>query len=386
MPAEPAPETVPGTDRSPGNGLAGGILTIDHSALAANWRRLDERTGRAECSAVVKGDAYGTGLAEAVSTLSAAGCKTFFVALPAEGIAARAVAPDATIYVLNGLFPGTADAYAAAKLRPVLGSLGEVEEWTACCSAGGKALPAALHVDTGMNRLGFRLAEAAELAARKDLVAAFTPSLLISHLSSADTPESDANIHQLNRFLHARALFPTVPASLANSSGIFLGANYHFDLARPGVALYGGNPVPAKPNPMHTVVTLQARVCQTRSVPADEPVGYGGAQTTSRPSRVAVVSVGYADGFHRAAGSSDTKSGARGVIAGHDAPLIGRISMDLIALDITDIPEGLVERGTLVELLGPTVSVDEAAGHAGTIGYEFLTGLGRRYDRIHKQA
>ena len=386
MPAEHAPDTASGIPTPPGNGLAGGILTVDHAALAANWRLLAERTGRAECSAVVKGDAYGTGLAEAVTTFATAGCKTFFVALPAEGIAARAIAPEATIYVLNGLFPGTADAYARANLRPVLGSLGEVEEWAAYCSANGKVLPAALHVDTGMNRLGFRLAEAADLAARTDLVTAFTPSLLISHLTSADTPESDASIHQLNRFLHARALFPTVPASLANSAGVFLGANYHFDLVRPGIALYGGNPVPTKPNPMRAVITLEARVCQTRDVPAGEPVGYGGAQMTRRPSRVAVVSVGYADGFHRAAGSSDAKPGARAVIAGHDAPLIGRISMDLIALDITDIPDGLVERGTLVELIGPTVSVDEAAGHADTIGYEFLTGLGRRYGRIHKRA
>ncbi|PLX39224.1 MAG: alanine racemase [Hyphomicrobiales bacterium] len=367
----------------PAEALAGGILSIDHAALAANWRLFAERAGAAECSAVVKGDGYGTGLEEAVATFLDAGCRTFFVALPNEGLRARMVAPEATIYVLDGLFPGTGETFAAANLRPVLGSIGEIEEWSAFCAARGERLPAAIHVDTGMSRLGLRIAEAEAVAQRPELLAAFELSLMMSHLACADTADHPLNKQQLERFGAVRTLFPGVPASLANSAGILLGSAYCFDLVRPGVGLYGGNPLGDAENPMRPVVTLEARVAQLRNVMAGETVGYGASETMNRDGRVAIVAVGYADGFHRSAGSSDIKPGGRGIVSGQSVPIIGRVSMDLIALDVTDIEHGTVERGSLVELIGPTVSVDEVAGHAGTIGYEILTGLGRRYTRRH---
>jgi alanine racemase len=362
---------------------AGGILTIDLGAIAANWRELARRAAPAQCAAVIKADAYGCGIERVAPALAAAGCGTFFVAHLSEAKRARAVASDAAIYVLNGLLPGSAPAYAADNLRPVLGSMEEVGEWQAFAAAAGWSGGAALHVDTGMNRLGLRPREATALARRNDLHE-LNLTLLMSHLACADEPAHPLNAKQIGTFSEMRTLFPQIPASLANSSGIFLGPDTHHDMVRPGVALYGANPTPGHSNVMRPVVRLEGRVIQIRAVAQGEAVGYGAVWTARRPTRLAVISVGYADGVIRAGGASDSRQGAEAIVAGHRCPVAGRISMDLIAIDVTDVPETSVRRGSLVALLDESIGVDDFAAHAGTIGYEVLTSLGRRYRRVYK--
>ncbi len=360
---------------------AGGILSIDLSALVANWRELGARAAGAECAAVVKADGYGCGLAPVSAALAKAGCKTFFVADLAEARGVRRVVPAAKIYVLNGLAPGTAEAFAAADLRPVIGSLGELAEWEAFRAASGWRGGAALHVDTGMNRLGLAPEQAAEIAGRNarrsDIL------LLMSHFACAEEPSHPLNARQMAEFRELRALFPDIPGSLANSSGIFLGPDAHHDLVRPGVALYGANPTPGHLNVMRTVVRLAARIVQVREVPAGETVGYGATWTAQRPTRLAILALGYADGMPRAASASDTKPGAEAIIAGRRCALAGRISMDLLAVDVTDLAEKVPRRGDLAALLDEEIGVDELASHAGTIAYEILTRLGRRYRRVY---
>jgi alanine racemase len=363
-------------------GPTGGRLVIDLRALTGNWQRLAARVGdKVAAAAVVKGEGYGIGLERAAEALAEAGCHTFFVALPDEGIRLRRAVRDAAIYVLDGLMPGSAETLVEHDLRPVLGSIPEIEEWTALRRAGATT-GSALHVDTGMNRLGLTVLEARSLTER-DHLEVIRPSLLMSHLACADTPDHPLNRRQLTAFRALRGLLPNIPASLANSAGILLGPDYHFDLVRPGVALYGGLAVRDAPNPMEPVVTLEAEVLQVRDVKRDDTVGYGATEAATRQSRVAIVGVGYADGYHRRAGSSGTRAGARAYVRGRFAPLIGRISMDLLALDVTEIPG--VERGDWAELIGRHVPLEEVAGHAGTIGYELLTSLGRRYERLYTE-
>ena len=360
--------------------MVAGRLKIDLAALVANWRAMAGRAGGATTAGVVKGDAYGMGIEPAVSALRAAGGAGVLVALPGGGVRVRAVAPEAAIYVLAGLV-GDAGAYVTSGLRPVLNSLAEIEDWRRA-RAGGAPAGAALHVDTGMNRLGLRLDQLGDaVTAEPDFAETLGLTLVMSHLACADTPAHPLNARQLTTFRAARDLLPGVPASLANSAGIFLGPDYCFDLVRPGIALYGGRPVSGVPNPMRPVATLEARVLQVRDVPAGETVGYGAAQTVERDSRVAVVGVGYADGYHRLAGSADGHPGASGFLHGRPVPLIGRISMDLMAFDVTDVPEA--SRGDWIELFGNHVAVDDVAERAETIGYELLTGLGRRYGRTY---
>jgi alanine racemase len=362
----------PSATRTGGAGL---VLTIDLGALAANWRHLAAEAAPAECSAVVKADAYGIGIEQAVPALGAAGCRTFFVALPEEGRRARAVAPGAVIYVLNGLFPEVMDLYRMADLRPVLNSMEEIELWHRL--AGGS--PCAIQVDTGMNRLGLSLRDALELARRPGLIAKLAPRLLMSHLACADTPEHPLNQTQLTLFREITAQFPDVPASLANSAGIFLGRDYRFEMVRPGIALYGAWFSESRAA-LNNVATLQARILQVRGAAAGGTVGYGATHTLKRDSRIAVLSAGYADGYHRAAGSSDSHARAQVIVRGRPARILGRVSMDLIAVDVTGIVG--VAPGDLVELFGPSMPVDEVAAAAGTIGYELLTGLSRRAKRV----
>ncbi|ODN70316.1 alanine racemase [Methylobrevis pamukkalensis] len=340
---------------------AGARITIDLAALVANWRDLGARAPNSTCAAVVKADGYGIGIETVVAALAKSGCGTFFVALPAEGARARKAAPQATIYVLNGLFEGAAPFLADHDLRPVLGSMPEIEEWAAFRAATGAPLPSAIHVDTGMNRLGLSLGETAALAADPALREGAAPALLMSHFACADTPAHPLNAAQIAAFAQARRLLPDLPGSLANSAGVFLGPDAHHDVLRPGISLYGGAAVVDVANPMRPVVTLEARILMVRDVAPGATVGYGAAWMAPRPSRIAVISVGYADGFLRAAGSHSGKAGATAAIEGHLAPIVGRVSMDLIAIDVTDVPDRLARRGVFVELFGANIPIDRAA-------------------------
>ena len=364
---------------------AGGLLTIDLAAIDANWRMLASTTVPVECAAVVKGDGYGCGLEPVTQTLSRAGCRTFFVADVAEGRRVRALAPEATIYVLSGIMPGSAQAFANDYLQPVINSTTELAEWDAFVAIHNWRGGAALHIDTGMNRLGLTIDEAVAIAPRLQSEShGFT--LLMSHLACADVPDHPMNDQQIRQFREIRILYRGLASSLANSSGIFLGGTVYCDLVRPGVALYGVNPTPGRKNPMRPVVELKGRIIQVRTVGKGETVGYGATFTAGRQSRIAVVAVGYADGFLRSASASRGKSAAEVVVAGRRCPIAGRVSMDLFAVDVTSLPEGTVRRGDLATLIGDGVSIDDLAAAMGTIGYELLTNLGRRYHRVYKGA
>jgi alanine racemase len=365
---------------------AGGLLTIDLSALAGNWRLLAAEAAGAECSAVIKADAYGIGTEQATTALAAAGCRTFFVAHLCEAARVRSVNQSVTLYVLNGLLPGTAARFAALDARPVLGSREELEEWGAFCRTAGRSLPAALHIDTGMNRLGLRPDAVAQIRTETELLDTFTLTLLMSHLVSAEIPNLAINARQIKAFTTIRPLFAEVPASLCNSSGIFLPEKPHFDLVRPGYALYGGNPRPGRDNPMTPVVRLEAKVIQLRTVPDAETVGYSGHWTAQGRRRIATVCLGYGDGYLRSASGTNLKPGGDVVIAGIRCPIAGRISMDLVTVDVTAVPEGAIKRGDLVTFIGDGITIDEVGARAGTIGYEFLTSLGHRYARRYKGA
>jgi alanine racemase len=361
-----------------------GTLTVDLDAIVANWRKLEKTAVPAECAGVVKADAYGCGAGPVVRALSAAGCKTFFVATLDEARVVRTAASSSEIYVLDGFFQNSGDAFATINCRPVIGDLNELAEWDVFCRRTGWAGGAAIHIDTGMNRLGLTLDEAQGILPRID-AGDHGVTLAMSHLACAESLNHPLNASQVAAFRETARLFSGVPASLANSSGIFLGPQYQFDLVRPGAALYGVNPTPEAPNPMQPVVELKARVLQTRSIDKGESVGYGATWTARRPTRLAVVSAGYADGYFRAGGSNDGTRGADVVVAGTRCPVAGRISMDLLAVDITDLPShAVVRRGHLATLIGENITVDELAHHFGTIGYEVLTSLGGRYNRIYK--
>lgn len=362
--------------------FAGGRLTIDLGALAANWRTLRDVSPASECAAVVKANAYGIGTAEATRALAAAGAKTFFVAHLSEARIAREAAPDAVVYVLNGLPPGAGDAFAAVGARPVLGSREEIEEWAGFVGATGADEAAAVHVDTRMTRLGLDPDEARALLPAG---LGFRPSLLMTHLACADEPDRPETEAQRAAFTALRALLPNIPASLSNSAGTILGetsgGDLAMDLRRPGVSLYGSMPIAGRASPLKPVVRLEARVIQVRDAPAGAAVGYGGTERLTRPSRLAILSLGYADGIFRAAGSSDQKPGGVAFAGDVPCPYVGRISMDLIAVDATDAPEATVRRGSWIDILGDRYGVDDLANAAGTIGYEVLTNLGRRFER-----
>ena len=355
----------------------GGTLTIDLAAIVTNWQVLARKLLTVECAAVVKANAYGLGLRPVVAVLADAGCKTFFVADIAEARIVRARAKDATIYVLHGFTLQCADAFIELAARPVINSMTELAEWDTFVADRAWQGGAALHVDTGMNRLGVSPEEAAALAPRAQ-TQNHGIALLLSHLACADIPDHPLNAKQLGLFRELRALYSGIPASLANSSGIFLGDPTYFDLARPGAALYGINPTPGRPNPMTSVVELTGRVVQIRAVAREQTIGYGATWTARRNSRIAVVALGYANGLLRAGSASDEHPGGAAIVAGKRCPIVGRISMDLLMLDITDLPDGAVRRGDFATLIGGELGIDEVAAAAGTIGYEVLTRLGMR--------
>jgi alanine racemase len=354
------------------------VLTIDLDALRANYRHLRELAAPAECAAVVKADAYGIGVAYAAPALWRAGCKTFFVAALAEAETLRGLLAEAVIYVFGGLLPGTAETFHELGVRPVLNSVAEIREWAGYCARTGEKLPCAVHIDSGMNRLGLPASEVDTVAEAGDLWSNLTLSLVMSHLACADDPAHAKNERQRRIFDNLRARLPKALTSLANSAGVLLGPDFAYDLVRPGIALYGGHPQRHGESPFRRVVHLKGRILQVRDVPVGDTIGYGATRTIERPSRIATVAVGYADGLFRALSTKDGEEGLFVYVGAHAAPILGRVSMDLITIDVTGIPEALAQRGEWVELLGPNVSAHDLARHAGTIDYEVLTSLGPR--------
>jgi alanine racemase len=361
----------------------GSTLTVDLAAIAANWRMLADRLLAAECAAVVKANAYGLGLPQVTTVLAKAGCKTFFVADLAEARVVRSRAPDAAIYILHGFTPDWGEGLLEINARPVINSATELAEWDAFVAAHSWRGGAALQVDTGMRRLGISADEAVALAPRAQ-TENHGIALLMSHLVCAEIADHPLNAKQIRLFRELHTLYPGVPASLVNSSGIFLGNAGHFDLARPGAALYGVNPTPGRPNPMKSAVELSSRILQIRSVARDDTVGYDATWTAKRTSRIAVIALGYADGLMRAGGGTDERPGGGAIVAGRRCPIVGRISMDLVCADVTDLPDGAVHRGDQAVLIGGEIGLDEAAAAAGTIGYEVLTRLGLRSHVVYR--
>lgn len=355
---------------------AGALLTVDLGAVRDNYRLLAGKTSGA-CAAVMKADAYGLGMEQVAPALALEGCKVFFTAHLEEGIRLRQLVPeDCAIYVLHGAPPGSARDCFQYDLRPVLNDPGQLREWRALARILGRELPAAIQLDTGMSRMGLAPDDLLALTGDSDWLAGIQPTLVMSHLACADEPQHPMNEAQRRRFDQLRELFPGVPASLANSSGIFLGSLFHYDLLRPGAALYGINPQPGSPNPLRQAVSLHARVVQVRSVRDGDVVGYGAHHVCAGERRIATVSVGYADGWLR------SLSG-RGLafVDGVQVPVVGRVSMDSMGLDVTGIAPERVAPGAEIELMGPSHAVDEVAALAGTIGYEVLTRLGGRFHR-----
>jgi alanine racemase len=347
-------------------------LAIDLDALARNYARLRAAAGPAECAAVVKADAYGLGVAPVARRLVREGCARFFVATAAEAAELRALAAGVEIYVLEGARDGELDTLAAARATPVLCSLEQVERWR----GRGRAL---LQLDTGMARLGLGEREVEELARRPELLAGIDVELVVTHLACADAPEHPLNCLQLEAFERLRRRLATARVSIGNSAGTLTGAAQRGDLVRPGIGLYGGNPFADRPNPFEPVVTLRAPIVQIREIDAVQTVGYGATFGVAPPARLAVVALGYADGYPRALGN-------RGVvaIAGQSAPVVGRVSMDLICCDVTALPRDLVHVGESVEAIGPSVPLDDVAAAAGTIGYEILARLSPRLKREYR--
>lgn len=353
-------------------------LGIDLDALRANYRTLAARVAPARCGAVVKANAYGLGVARVGAALYREGCRSFFVAQLCEaGPLARVVGSDAAIVILNGLDPGSEAACVAAGAVPVLNASSQVARWRAHACALGRPLPAVLQVDSGMSRLGLPAGDAAALAADPALPRELDLRLLMTHLACADEPGRAANADQLAVFRAIAAHFPHVPVSIANSGGVFLPADFHGDLARPGVALFGVDPGPHAQR-LRPLVRLDARVLQIRSVAAGTGVGYGLDHVAAAPQRLATIALGYADGWPRCLGGVGA-AWHRGV----RLPIVGRVSMDSLTVDIGALAAGDLAEGDFVELLGPSQSLADVARDAGTIAYEILTRLGARHARIH---
>ena len=359
-----------------------GLLSIDLAAIQANWLLLNGRNGAAETGAVVKANAYGLGLEPIAKALWTAGARRFYVAQSGEGERLRRILPDATIIILAPILPQGFARCRASALIPSLNGPEALQFWRDDAKSNGSTLPAMLHIDSGMTRLGFDdAAFPAEFAALSDTECAAIAEVA-SHLACADEPSHPLNMELLERFQAATASIPaSIPRSFANSSGLFLGEAFNGIGARPGMALYGLNPTPTQPNPMRPAVNLQVRILQTRVLGRNESVGYGATTSAKAGARIAVIAAGYADGLHRCIGGD-----GRVWINGEAAPILGRISMDLIAFDVSHMLESQVVPGGWAEVIGPHQSADDLAAVAGTIGYEILTSLGARYERRYLPA
>ena len=372
------------TDMPDGDGEAGAAarLVVDLSALAANWRAIASATA-AEVAGVVKADGYGLGAARVARALHAAGCRTFFTAFTREAVELRRVLGDVDIFVLMPLAGEEAGALREHDLVPCLFDSDGIDRWLASAPAQGAPARAGLHVETGIHRLGLDAAGLDALFTDDARRSRLDVTLLMSHLACADEPAAPANRRQLDRFLGIRDAFPDARASFANSAGTFLGSEYHFDLVRPGIALYGHDPhyLHHTAPRVRPVAALEARLGQIATVEPGESVGYGAVATCDGPRRIGVVLAGYADGIPRSLYRRDRRFEV--VVAGHRAPLFGTVSMDMITVDLSEVPDGAVEVGAWVEIFGPNASIERVAEQAGTIPYEILTGIGPRVERIY---
>jgi len=372
----------------PDTAMHGARLEISLDAIAANYRKIAAIAAPARTSAAIKADAYGLGLKPVAQCLASAGCDIFFVAHYAEGVALRAVLPRARIYILHGLpvitehgacgqhsFASTAHGFASHGLRPVINSLPELLTWRKMGMQQGGAI---LNFDTGMSRLGLSTQETAQLVSSADLLEDVVVDFIMSHLACADEPDHPLNAQQLAAFNALRQAFPGIPASLANTAGTLLGAAYRHDLVRPGIGLYGGSPSGAGESPFEPAVRLYARILQVRDVDSVNYVGYGASYRPAGPARIAVAGIGYADGYMRALSNLGV-----GYIGNQPVPLVGRISMDMCTFDISGIAQTECAPGCEIELIGPNAPLERAAALAGTINYEILTHLGRRFQRSY---
>ena len=356
---------------------AGAALTIDLGAIARNYCTLRERLGGVTCAGVVKGNAYGLGVAKIAPLLARQGCEKFFVANLDEAIELRGLLPGPFIAVLNGLLAGSEAIFTDHDLLPVLNDLAQIERWAAHSrSLNDKPLAAVIQLDTGMNRLGLPPSESRRLAAEPQRLDGLRLILVMSHLACAEDPDNPMNGSQRRTFDDLRALLPAAAASFANSAGVFLGADYHYDLGRPGVALYGVNPTPGHPNPMVEVVCLHSKIIQLRDVDRPQTVGYGASHRVAAKGRIATVPVGYADGYLRSLGDH-----AFAAIGDVRVPVVGRVSMDLITLDVSALAPDQALPGTTVQLIGGVCPIDELAALGGTMAYEILNRLGPRFQR-----
>ena len=371
---------------------AGARLTIDLDALCDNWLFLKRLSGDAECAAVVKADAYGCGIEPTVSALSQAGCRTFFAATPDECGRVRKSAPNARIFCLNGLFEDAEDYFLEHDILPVLNAPEDAKTYAQFAKKSGLALGCAIHLDSGMNRLGFGFDELRTFLDESEFVKCLSIELFMTHYACADEIGHPKTERQRSLFLEAAELLPKVPLSAANSAAILQEANHAFDLTRPGIALYGGEALSGKPNPMKPVVALEGRIIQIRTAAKGSGIGYGEKEILERESRIAYVSLGYADGFPRSASHKgvsirDIAEPATAFFKGRALKGIGLVSMDMMGFDITDISEDEIGVGDFIEVIGANASIDDLARSAGTIGYELLTRLGGgRCARVYKGA
>lgn len=352
---------------------APGVLTVDLDALARNFHRVCAVAAPAECAAVVKADAYGLGMVPVASRLALEGCVRFFVATVEEGRELRRSLPDASIYVLEGPAPGAEGVFKDAQLTPVLNSLEQIERWAVIGS------PAVLHVDTGMSRLGLDERDVGVLAKEPARLADIKIDCVMTHLACADQPSHPLNQEQLHRFHRLRKRLPAAPTSIGATGGLFIDTEHCGDLVRAGIGLYGGNPFADRSCAVEPVIRLEARIVQIREVAEAATVGYGATHPVHPPCRLAVCAVGYADGYPRAVGNAGSAA-----FRGIRVPVVGRVSMDLTCVDVSAVPTEAIVPGDYIELIGPTVTLEEVAAAAGTIGYEVLTRLGSRLERRYE--
>lgn len=361
-------------------------LTVDLGAVVENWRIMSRLSGSARTGAVVKADAYGLGVEDCGSALHNAGARDFFVMTAEEGATLRSVAPSARIFVIAGLWPGLETIFFENDLVPVISSYEQLTHWMAVLADYGP-YPCALQVDTGFNRLGLTVGEAMELADDSALPQSFSPVLVMSHLMCGDTPDAPENAMQLERFRDIAQAFEGVEASLSASGGIALGSDYHFDLTRPGIALYGATGGAPIPELLHTVATAEARILMIREAKAGEAVSYGASQRLTRDSRLAIAFAGYGDGYPRGLSGGNILQRQNGSqpgqawFDGHLVPIVGRVTMDTSIFDVTDVPQRDIRAGDYLELFGHNMPISALAEAAGTIEYDVLAGLGLRYHR-----